>query len=524
MASISKSEINLEISSGFFRISTEDVVYNITVLDSQESGATKVVKKIVAEETGSSGAIATELAELPPDIENLGNGDDYYKQVSNDLYHDIGELAKSLSSTMLDMPAEDRKMKRVELDEAGEKIEDAKAQLHDIVSMTEKATMEIMDSVEKVQGQTDDVKELLSLLKDHQAFSASEEDDSSEAAEEEPAEDFAQGMENLQENVTKANEIVKALLDDGGTPRQEPSEAESEKKTEKKTRYLFPIDTIFQTIYELCTNETVKGHITSAREQAEDIFNKDAFIDEITEKVSSLEADADNFYTVPLSDVLGALLKGCTDKKIQNLLKKMDAGQADIFIDQSLPLEVPPTEEVEIEVESDEPPPLVEEQAEDTRITELAGLMEESLTLVDKLKDGGGASANVPKGMSMMSIADQQDIFDKIAHAFESVASICDDVTKITEALSFQDLSGQQIMKIIKLLSDFQVQLLAIVVSFGSQLKHKEEDSSLTAEQGKELAQKDVDSYLGSLTTEEVGGDGSLDQDSVNHLLEELGF
>lgn len=127
-------------------------------------------------------------------------------------------------------------------------------------------------------------------------------------------------------------------------------------------------------------------------------------------------------------------------------------------------------------------------------------------------------------GMSLMTIEDQNDIFQKIEDAFNVASSITDDISRITEALSFQDLSGQQILKIIKLLTDFQVQLLAIVVSFGSQLKMKEKNAGITVEESKRIAQEDVDRYLKSMTTEEVGGDGSLDQDAVNDLLKGLGF
>ena len=161
MAMLSKSEINLEISTGFFRISTQDVVYNITVLNGHDKSAVQPISTIGAE--AGNGADAADAVmelgqgEMPSSPQEFG-GEDYYKNVSQDLYHDIGNLAKSLSSTIMEIPMEDRRMKRAELDEAGEKIEDAKNQLKDIVAMTEKATMEIMDHVEKVQGQTDDVK------------------------------------------------------------------------------------------------------------------------------------------------------------------------------------------------------------------------------------------------------------------------------------------------------------------------------------------------------------------------------
>jgi hypothetical protein len=73
-------------------------------------------------------------------------------------------------------------------------------------------------------------------------------------------------------------------------------------------------------------------------------------------------------------------------------------------------------------------------------------------------------------------------------------------------------------------LSDFQVQLLAIVVSFGSRLKSKERDAAITPEESKKLAQDDVDKYLKGMASQAESTGEPLDQDSVNHLLGELGF
>ncbi|MFA6464404.1 MAG: protein phosphatase CheZ, partial [Desulfurivibrionaceae bacterium] len=251
------------------------------------------------------------------------------------------------------------------------------------------------------------------------------------------------------------------------------------------------------------------------------------------EKIKNLAPDSDNFFTVPLSDVLDALLSACSDQKTKNLLKKMDINQGEIFLDQSLPLEVPPTEEIEEAVPAAAPPvqpeaavsaPLAA-QGPDPRVAELGAMLAESLALAGELTESLEqiGSGQAP-GMSLMTIKDQNDIFQKIEDAFQVASSITDDISRITEALSFQDLSGQQILKIIKLLTDFQVQLLAIVVSFGSQLKMKEQNAGITVEESKRIAQEDVDKYLNSMTTGEVGGEGALDQDAVNDLLKGLGF
>ncbi len=539
MSTAGKSEVNLEISAGFFRISTDTVVYNITVLGGQETGATQVVRHILAEEKSPVPVLAAPAPELEPvDLGRMAGGaegDDYYKQVSTDIFNDIGKLAKSLSSTMGEIPMEDRRMKRVELDEAGEKIEDAKNQLQDIVSMTERATMEIMDQVEKVQNQTDGVKELLLSLKTHNAFQTE-----AMANGEAGAQSAAVTLQNLQEKIGQANALIVALQESAGAGGEEAGAgvvfdlAEAVPEMVKRTRYLFALDTIFQTMYELCTNEAVKTHITGARKNAEEIFDRNGFVEAMGEKIRDLAPDSDNFFTVPLSDVLSALLTACSDTKTQNLLKKMNLNQAEIFLDQSLPLEVPPTEEIEeaavpasaetSQLEAGQSAP-VASQVADPRVAELGSMLAESLALAGELTENLAQmqSGQIP-GMSKMTIEDQNDIFKKIEDAFQVASSITDDISRITEALSFQDLSGQQILKIIKLLTDFQVQLLAIVVSFGSQLKMKEKNAGITVEESKRIAQEDVDKYLNSMTTGQVGGEGSLDQDAVNDLLQGLGF
>lgn len=524
MSTAGRSEVHLEISPGFFRISTDTVVYNITVLGGQETGAAPVLRCIPAGERPPASALAapeptTEGAALAR-LVGEAQGDNYYKQVSNDIFNEIGKLAKSLSSTMGEIPLEDRRLKRVELDEAGEKIEDAKSQLHDIVTMTEKATMEIMDQVEKVQEQTDGVKDLLLSLKNHNAFQAET------IAYRDAGTQSAAILYSLQEKLNRAEALFAALQKNAEAVVKEVAAGELADPggMVRRTRYLFALDTIFQTMYELCTNETVKTHISDARQKVGKIFDYHVFVEVMGEKIKNLAPDGDNFFTVPLGDVLFALLAACSEPKTQNLFKKMDLNQTEIFLDQSLPLEAPPTEEVEEAA----PVPAITKNSEsnaDPRVAEVGDMLTESLILAGELTESLEQMryGQIP-GMSKMTIEDQNDIFKKIETAFQVTASITEVISRITEALSFQDLSGQQILKIIKLLTDFQVQLLAIVVSLGSQLKIKEKNAGITMDESRRIAQEDVDRYLKSMTTEKVGGAGSLDQTAVNDLLHGLGF
>ena len=490
-----KPEVFLEIGAGFLRIPTSEINYNITVIDSGGTATTVVAPPTIITPSSSSEC-----------------DDDFYKTLSNNLYQDIGALAKNLSSTITDIPAEDRKLERATLDQAGEKIEGAKAQLRDIVEMTEKATMEIMDSVESVQGESLTIKSLLEELKGHAAFSQKAVDTDEVAEENGDDSPLITEVKGLTADIDEALVLIDGL----GSAEEVPPPV-----LEKTSRYLFDLDVIFQTLYELCTNETVKDHITDARGKVADLFDIEAFQDKISEKAVTYEADSDNYFDVPMSDVFQSLFAVCSDKGIKNLLKKMDSGQSSIFLDQAIPLEVPEIKEIETETAM---------VAEPVQSVSSEGV--ESVTkLLNKIKDGlcnvpdraaDHATHNAANSCSAMTIADQQDIFAKIEAAFDVSTTITSDVSKITEVLSFQDLSGQQILKIIKLLNDFQVQLLAIVVRFGSQLKQKSDNANISVEESTLSAQKDVERYIAEVPE---GSDGGLlDQSMVNTMLTEFGF
>lgn len=527
MTTEKKTEVNLEICSGSLRIAAEEVIYNITVPDPHESSIVKVIEKIVEVENQADGSVPEpQAAEPPEDMHEPSEPleeDEFYKSVSNDLYKDIGSLAKNLTSTIMDLPAEDRKSRRADLEDAGEKIEDAKSELRNIVNMTEEATMEIMDHVEKVQEQTFGVKNLLALLKDHNAFQKPIKSEAGEEPEESPV---VLKMDELKKRVAEAQEIISTIQEEAGAAPEEPPEPRVE--TEKKIRFLFSLDVIFQTLYELCTNETVKTHITTARNKAGEIFDFDVFCDSVSPQIAKLPPDEDNFYQVPISDLFTSLSDACSDKGIINLLKKMDSGQESIFLDMSLPLEVPPTEEVEIELPSDdaETPAAPQAAKPDPRIDSLGEILGDSLALIDDVATITAEPDALAKlgAQSLMTIEDQAEIFEKIEKSFEIADNIGFVITRITQALSFQDLSGQRILKIIKLLSDFQIQLVAVVVSFGSQLKYREQNKNITPEESKKLAQTDVDFYIDNMTGLGEKEERELDQTAVNEMLENMGF
>jgi len=334
MSEAKRAEINLEMHAGFFRITTPEVVYNITVLGNGPGTTAQIVQQIVEREKDAAVEISpAETQELSP----ASSDADYYEEVSRGVYNEIGSLAKKLSTTIMALPAEDRRLKRVELDEAGDKLEDAKSQLQDIVEMTEKATMDIIDSVEAIQRQSLEARDLLSNLKDHRAFQEAGIAEIPDAAVDRgEGQAGAEELERLRGTLSRVQEIVAGLAAQASV---EPV-ADVESDQPPPSYYTFSLDVIFQTLYEFCTNEAVKKHIAAAREKAAEIFDPELFIARINGAVAGMAPDGDNFFSVPLGDIFSSLHEACRTDATKKLLKKMDDNKDSIFLDQALPLEI----------------------------------------------------------------------------------------------------------------------------------------------------------------------------------------
>ena len=85
------------------------------------------------------------------------------------------------------------------------------------------------------------------------------------------------------------------------------------------------------------------------------------------------------------------------------------------------------------------------------------------------------------------------------------------------EPLSFQDLVGQRIQRIIGLVRSMEIKIEELVVSFGIKLKKYKEDPEITYEE----LNKDVDEFMYELKGPQRAGEG-LDQDSIDDLLNSL--
>ena len=537
--------VNMEVSSGTFRIKTQEAIYQITV--TPDSSLARVVEKVVEREAPAAAPAAGSAADDP-----------FYREMTEEMYSEIGRLARQLSLSIKEIPGQS--FKGLDIQSAGVELEDAKGQLEDIVQMTEKATMDIMDLAESIQEELADVQGRLTGIKELEFMSRSEgdvdpdldwgvepstEDETSDAGAGAEAEQAAAFLETVIQRVTGLREAVAGLPRQEaaeGAPEPAPAAPEPAAPTVRKT-YHFDTDVVFQTLYELCTNETVKDHIKLMRGEQETAFDTEAVQAALGEMATNVDVE-DNFFNFPISNILKALFAASKVDKHKQILKKMNQTAGNIFLDTVLPVE---GEVQETEVAAPAPEPAPAQPAAPAspclpaeQIDQLLEMIDENIGLLEAEKEklaqaaadddmGGMETGTDDPPFTRVKQGDREQIIDTVEGASELIQDITSHLTRILEALAFQDLSGQRILKIVRLISDVQVQLLSILVSFGARMKKRKEAPEMAeaAGDGHDLAQSEVDKMLeqvGGSTLEGPEAEGRLDQGKVDDLLADLGF
>ena len=543
MSSTTPPEITLELTGGSLTIRTPQATYRVVVAGQPAQGPPQPLPPSPPHQALPDAPPPPPPPPPPPaqeaaddwdaDLDEEFSGkpsssdEEFYRELSHDMYREVGRLARRLSMSIRDV--EQLEMGEMDLESAGRQLEHAKDELEDVVRMTEKATMRIMDLGEEIQQAISRARELTKKME-------GEGGEGTEGASPQELEEIAQGLrkrleelgsfleglggEELKSLAEKAKAVAEGLKKAPAGPSAQPSQPSK--------RYSFPLDVVFQTVYELCTNDAVKKHIKAMWDAKDKAFDA-AVVEQMLNEIAPDEPDADNFLNIDLKGVLKALFKATKSERFQQILKKMAATSDQIFLDQTLPLEAIPASDQpqpQAQEESPGPDPKLLEQAE-ALVKELEQLVAKSSPPVDpreiskeieKLLEAAKAAQEAGAG------AVDPQVLKELG---ETLDQIYKSVTSIIESLSFQDLSGQAIYRIVRLLTDFQVQLLAMVVSFGSKLKAKETMAEITPEETEKLAQQEVDKVLAQVKAKEEGEEGEpakLDQEAVNKLLESLGF
>lgn len=558
MAGRQPPEINLELAGGSLTIRTAEAIYNITA--NTTPGAAPALPPSSAPQPQALPPSASQPesgledwpeldtppapAEGAPPLEATGcapEDEEYYRELSHDMYREVGRLARRLSMSIRDVKVE--KLESMDLESmAGEQLEQAKDQLESVVKMTEQATLQIMDQGESIQEAIDQARSIMEQIST-----------TSEESEKEAQAEDGEALEKLKQTIEAVNSYLKSLGDDPladlsalaeaaakemGSAPESPAQAEDEPAPEPAAPsgpyYQFPLDLVFQTTYELCTNETVKKHIKAMWDAADKAFDAGVIEKGMNELVTE-GPDEDNFLNLDLKGVLKTLFSATSEDRFKQVIKKMASTVDQIFLEQTLPLEAMPGEAPAAQAAPAPAPapaapagPSPETVAKVAELAEAIKAKSQELAPPQLAEELGALleEALAASGKGAPSNKLQPELVQELDKAMSIIVS---SVNSIIEALSFQDLSGQAIYRIVRLLTDFQVQLLAMVVSFGSKLKTKAEKKDVTTDQSEKMAQEEVDKALETLGVgaeegEEVPDGAELDQDSVNSLLDSMGF
>lgn len=559
MAANTPPEIILELSGGQLTIRTAEAIYRVVVaapaqtLQERTALPTAPPAKALAEapppppadddwgvfdlDEPSQATQPIDGGKVQPTFDprlEQGPGAAYYRDLSHDMYREIGALARRLSMSIRDVRHVN--VDNVDLTSTGRQLEMAKDELQDVVKMTEQATMRIMDLGEDIQQAVGHTKSIMERLAPVAVDCATPGDDAERSQARQRLAEALQGLgafigslaENpLDQLARQANELIEQAQ--AAPPAQQPA---APPPAPSGPYYQFPLDLVFQTVYELCTNEAVKKHIKGMWDAAAE-FSQEQIEAEMN-KLAPAQPDGDNFLNLDLKAVLRVLFQATANERFQGVLKKMAQTSDQIFLEQTLPLEAMPGQAPAPAAAPEAPPA----PAAGPTPQVLAGL--ENLAQALQTAAEGLNPPPLPDDLEQLleqALDEQPDSCNIVdpdllrqLHAAEEHISVS--VNSIIESLSFQDLSGQIIYRIVRLLSDFQVQLLAMVVSFGSKLKARETNERITVDQSEKLAQEEVDRVLSTIKTpaaekgdDQDPGDGSkLDQDAINDMLASMGF
>jgi chemotaxis regulatin CheY-phosphate phosphatase CheZ len=106
---------------------------------------------------------------------------------------------------------------------------------------------------------------------------------------------------------------------------------------------------------------------------------------------------------------------------------------------------------------------------------------------------------------------------DQIGSHLQSFRELSNLALSMMEPLSFQDLVGQRIQRIIKLVKSIEVRIEDLIISFGIKMRRYREDPTCSFE----ALRKEVEEFKGELKGPQRQGDG-LDQASIDQLLATL--
>jgi chemotaxis regulatin CheY-phosphate phosphatase CheZ len=502
-------ELSLELGQGDCRILVDGLALNIRLTPPREGMPAPAALAAppalplpqLPQVNGESGKLMEELQ--------------YYRQISEDIYTELGQLAKKLNLSLKDLTIAE--VLNSQIDSPGEQIDHVRVQLNDVLEMTEKATLNILDLVEQIREDCEAMRqEIVSLGPGAESW---EEAPALPAApqatiwSEETKAFLAQLVEQGQELNLQLQAVTVTDV-----PAAEPPAAPAA----PSPGLHFPLGEILQIVLEFCGNEALKQHLKAVITKQGEIFRTQEVEAAFAQLGASLPVD-DGFTNFPVEETLKILHGHCTDKRFQELFTKILGSAGKLFPMPELPLEGHPVEAAPAPAPAHAPAAAPAPQPPG-----FLPLWEDFFQKIQDLAAQAQSAPEVPARAEGNSLEEA-----KIQETTKVLDRITASLSRIMEALAFQDLTGQRLLQVLKILRSLQFQILTMVVSAGTKLKKKAEQQGITLEESGMMAQGEIDRLLSNLappsspsgTDVECAVDGRvLDQEAVNDLLTSMGF
>lgn len=485
-------ELSLELGQGECRVLVDGLALNICL-------------KPPIGGMPTTAAVAAPAAVSLPQL-TQGNGHEfqhvreeleYYRQISEDIYSELGQLAKKLNVSLQDLTMAE--VIRCQVESPGEHLDQARIQLNDVLEMTEKATLNILDLVEQIREDCEAVRQ--------QIISLGHREENWEGTEAEGPKPTIWGEE------TKA--FLAQLLEQGQElNRQFQAPPAEEPPGEPSGGLHFPLGEILQIVLEFCGNEALKQHLKAVIAKQGEIFRTQEAEAAFARLGASQPMD-DGFSQFPVEEVLKILYSTCEDKRFQDLFTKILASAGKLFPMPLLPLEGHPVEAAPGPAAAAAPQP--------------PGFLPLWEDFFHKIQELAAQAETAPEAQDQTEAALEEA---KIQETNRVLDRITASLSRIMEALAFQDLSGQRLLQVLKLLRSLQFQILTMVVAAGTKLKKKAEQRGITLEESGLLAQDEIDRLMHTVTPTSSSSEAPsvaaeeqvLDQEAINDLLTNMGF
>jgi chemotaxis regulatin CheY-phosphate phosphatase CheZ len=503
-------ELSLELGEGACRVLVDGLALNICL---------KPPKGGFPAAAAAPAPAAVSLPQLSQgngqEMQHLMDELEYYRQISTDIYTELGQLAKKLNVSLQDLTMAE--VLRCQTESPGEHLDQARIQLNDVLEMTEKATLNILDLVEQIREDCEALRHhLISLGPGMENWGAGAELDSGQQV-------TVWGEETkafLAQLVAQGEELNLQMQAASGPA---PAAEEPPAPAAPTPGLHFPLGEILQIVLEFCGNEALKQHLKAVIAKQGEIFRTQEAEAAFAQLAGANPQDEDGFSQFPVEEVLKILHGTCTDKRFQDLFTKISASAGKLFPMPMLPLEGHPVEAAPAPA----PPAAPAAEASAPQPPSFLPLWEDFFSKVQEL---AAQAQSAPEAAPVPEEGHIEE--DKIQETSQVLDRITASLSRIMEALAFQDLSGQRLLQVLKLLRSLQFQILTMVVAAGTKLKKKAEQRGITLEESGMMAQDEIDRLLSNLAPPASSSDAEecevegrvLDQEAINDLLTDMGF